>query len=144
MKKFPILQRLKEITTKIGNVGNTDLQTQVTTLNSNLELSAVPITYSSGVTLQSMFIRKSGIVVTVNGFVKFNSAPTASTEIGTIPEGNRPVDAVRTNVVMAEQAYFVGENAYLTISPDGVMKVTPKAGNTYTVMYVSCSYHIQR
>ena len=36
MKKFPILQRLKEITTKIGNVGNTDLQTQVTTLNSNL------------------------------------------------------------------------------------------------------------
>lgn len=36
MKKFPILQRLKEITTKIGNVGNTDLQTQVTTLNRNL------------------------------------------------------------------------------------------------------------
>lgn len=36
MKKFPILQRLKEITTKIGNVGNTDLQTQVTTLKSNL------------------------------------------------------------------------------------------------------------
>ncbi len=131
-------------TTNISSIGGGTVTGAISTLNSNMALSVVPFTYASGVASQFLFIRKSGSVVTVNGYVRFNSAPTATTEIGTIAAGNRPIDSVRTNAVMAEQAYFAGENAYFTIGDDGMMRVTPNAGNTYTAMYVSCSYHAQK
>lgn len=130
--------------TAVSGGGMNAINASVDSLNRKMELSAVQATYASGVTTQSLFIRKSGSVVTVNGFVKFNSAPTELTDICTIEAGNRPSDSVRTNAIMAEQAYLLGENAYFTIGSDGVMKVKPKAGNTYTSMYVSCSYHVQR
>ena len=81
MKKFPILQRLKEITTKIGNVGNTDLQTQVTTLNSNLGNQAHGLTAESNVTLGLAYKAIAGAIKCYNIRITATAQITADTTL---------------------------------------------------------------
>lgn len=120
----------------------------INALNNKFSLEAVNITYESDIT-GMLFVRKkneSNPVVTINGYVNFTNAPTASsTLIGTIPAGSRPGSSVRLAGALASAAYSVPSAfAYVIIDTDGTIKITPPSGNTLKSLYFSCAYHAQR
>ena len=135
---------ISSLTNKIGNVGNTDLQTQVSALNSNLNAyTAVSFTPESGIEVGNLFIRRYGRVVCVNGAIIADTAFTANQLLGYIQEGCRPVAAVRVLAGVAAEAYLVGDIAFVAIGNDGGIRITAKSGNTYKSCYFSASYVVQ-
>lgn len=112
------------------------------TIDENAGASAVTFTEGDGIT-SSLSIRKSGKVVTVNGYVQASDAfGTSSTLLGTIASGSRPTDTARFLVEFASQAYNVGVIGYGAIGTNGQISVKAPSGNTGKYCYFSCSYII--
>lgn len=109
-------------------------------LDAFAEASDVNFTVESGIT-NFLFIRKSGKVVCVNGYIKSSSPiSTDSLFVGTIASGYRPTDYVRFPVVIAPQAYSVGNIGYGIIEPDGKLSIKAGSNTSNTSCYFSCSY----
>lgn len=76
---------------KVGNVGSTDLQSQVSALSSNFEGEAVTITPASGVTIGSANIKKFGnIVIGYITLISFSVAIHTDMKIATINTNATP------------------------------------------------------
>ena len=111
-----------------------------------LAINGVGITAASGVT-SYLFANKIGAansVVTINGYVMFATAPIASTQIGTIAQGARPITSVRSICGIAGAAYDPpAAIGYITIDEDGKISVKPPSNNTNKAVYFSLSYYAQ-
>ncbi len=102
--------------------------------------SAVNFTEESGIT-NNLFIRKSGKVVCVNGYIKSSSPLSiASLFVGTIASGYRPTENVRFPVAIASQPYNVGIIGYGIIGTDGKLNIKAGSDTSATFCYFSCSY----
>lgn len=119
---------------------NDNLKHEIDALNSKTTVEAITFTPAAGIT-SSIFMRKVGNIVMINGYVTSSTAFSSSeTVIGTIPTGSRPADAVRALAGVAAQAYSLGDYAYVSVGSQGNVAITAKSGNTYKVAYFSVSY----
>ncbi len=110
-------------------------------LNTKIETTTGTVTAESGFSTANLKVKKSGNVVTVNGFFSSTSAFAASnTQFCTVSPGFRPSDPIRIIAMVADQAYNVGDIAYINIGADGIMTIKAKSGNTYKSCYFSASY----
>lgn len=109
-------------------------------LNSNLNaFSVVNFEPVSGIT-SDLFIRRYGRIVCVNGYLTANTAFSSNQLVGYIQARHRPDAPLRCPASVAEYAYSVGDVAYIAIDPDGAVRITTRAGNTYKVCYFTASY----
>lgn len=108
-------------------------------LYSKLVVSTISFTPETGIT-NDLFIRKSGNVVIINGYLTGTSALTSNQLLGTIASGSRPVAPVRVVAEVSEAAYAVGDIAYINIGTNGEIRVSAKSGNTYKTVYFSASF----
>lgn len=119
------------------------IDTAVKELNDNYtSFSEVSLSMASGKT-GGLFARRYGRVVCINGYISSTSAFTTNELLATIESVNRPPDTIRTLVGVANWAYEAGDLAYLSISADGTIKISPKSGNTYKVCYFTASYIVE-
>ena len=109
----------------------------------NMEaFSIVGFTPETGIT-NDLFIRRYGRVVVINGYLTGTSAFGNNQLLGTIETGNRPIAPIRLIGGIAVAAYEVGDIAYVNVGTNGEIRVTTKSGNTYKVIYFSCSFIVQ-
>lgn len=105
------------------------------------DYSAITFTPRSGIT-SSLFARRYGRVVTINGFcrgVTFSGA-NVTTELGTIAD-YLPVETVRSLCGIADQAYNVGVLGYIGIDPStGVLYAKASSALSNRAVYFSLAY----
>lgn len=102
--------------------------------------AGVTFTPASGIT-SSLFIRRYGNVVCINGYVTATSNfTTTETTIGTIGVNDRPSGVLRIPARTAVHAYDVGSPAYVGIGVSGVINVTASSGTAHNVCYFTASY----
>ena len=123
--------------------GFNKVKTDIDTLNSNINsFQSVTFTPASGIK-DNLFIRRYGRVVCANGYLTSSNAFTNNQLLGNVQAGHRPIAPTRFLCGVANQAYEVGDIAYMTIDENGDIYIAPKSGNTYKKCYFSASYVVQ-
>lgn len=111
-----------------------------TAITQSTAISAITFTPASGIT-NNLFVRKSGKVVSINGYLTATNAfPSSEYTLGNLPAGARPTAPIRCLAGVAEAAYTPRDTAYLLVSSAGDINITAKAGNTYKVCYFNVTY----
>ena len=90
----------------------------------------------------NIFLKKSGNIVSMNGWAKFNNAPNSSVVLGTIPVGFRPkTGAIRSSCAISDQAYNPPKyHGYFVIGEDGSISLKAPSENSYTAIYLTATY----
>lgn len=116
-------------------------KSEVTTaISQSTAISTITFTPASGVS-SNLFVRKSGNVVSINGYLTANNAfPSSEYILGNLPAGARPTTNCRCIVGVANAAYEPGDIAYLLVPSTGNIAITAKSGNTYKVCYFNVTY----
>lgn len=101
-------------------------------------------TVSQNIANATLYARRNGRTVTVNGFVD-NLSLTAGngTLLGTInDEIGKPPQQIRAVCSVGPNAYSFGESSYIAIAPDGNVVATPKTYTGTGAVFFSVSYTI--
>lgn len=103
-------------------------------------ISTITFTPASGVS-SNLFVRKSGNVVSINGYLTATNAfSTSEFILGNLPAGVRPSANVRCLAGVSSVAYAPGDIAYLLVATSGNLGITAKTGNSYKVCYFNVTY----
>jgi hypothetical protein len=101
-------------------------------------------TVSQNVVNATLYARRNGRTVTVNGYVdKLSLKAGTNMSLGTInDEIGKPLKPIRAVCSVGQNSFTFGEAAYIAIRPDGDISVTPKTYSGTGVVFFSVSYTI--
>lgn len=110
------------------------------TIKKSTAISTITFTPASGVS-SNLFVRKSGNVVSINGYLTATNAfSTSEFILGNLPAGVRPSAHIRCLAGVSNVAYTPGDIAYLLVATSGNLTITAKSGNSYKVCYFNVTY----
>lgn len=131
--------------TKLGPIGNDSVQDQIDGLSDQIATKSISLTVNStNVSVNSLFVKRSGNIICINGWFRLTTAGKAGGNIFTLPSGAYPTDNVRIPCAISDQAYNAPSAfGYIVIDyQNGQMNLTTPSGNTKDAIYFTCSYAV--
>ena len=106
-----------------------------------LTINALTFTKAQSGSNAEIIARRSGHVVTVNGFITGLTLTSGENHIGNISaSGWYPVGAIRTVCSVGANAYSMGTVSYLAMTTSGGLYVTTSNTGSGKAVYFSFSY----